>query len=111
MEGPAFVKWIERTLIEYDIPKEDFYANSGISTANMSQWRTGDYNPSPRSVKKAEDYFAKKQKESPVTGEGNEVLKAIQSDPIKFKIAKWISSLDQDKLKRVEIILDNAFEI
>lgn len=70
MEGPAFVKWIERTLIEYDIPKEDFYANSGISTANMSQWRTGDYKPSARSVKKAEDYFAKKQKENPtVSGE------------------------------------------
>ena len=70
MEGPAFVKWIERNLIENDISKDTFYAESGISTATMSQWRSGDYKPSARSVKKAEDFFANQKIKNPtVSGE------------------------------------------
>ena len=59
MTGPVFVKWIETTLFQNDISKETFYAESGISTANMAQWRSGDYNPSKRSVQKAELFFEK----------------------------------------------------
>lgn len=65
MDGPAFVKWIETLLIQNDISKEVFYSESGISTANMTQWRAGDYNPSKRSIEKVERFFESKQKETP----------------------------------------------
>lgn len=65
MEGPAFVKWIETTLIQNDISKETFYSESGISTANMTQWRAGEYNPSKKSIAKAERFFGGRQKEKP----------------------------------------------
>lgn len=64
MDGPSFVKWIESSLIQNDIPKDVFYAESGISTANMTQWRSGDYNPSKKSVAKVEMFFSRKLKSS-----------------------------------------------
>ena len=68
MDGPEFVKWIETTLIQNDIPKEVFYAESGISTANMSQWRSGEFKPSSKSIAKAEAFFEKyAKKEKPAT--------------------------------------------
>ena len=65
MDGPAFVKWIETLLIQNDISKEVFYSESGISTANMTQWRAGDNNPSKRSIEKVERFYESKQKETP----------------------------------------------
>lgn len=69
MDGPEFVKWIETTLIQNDIPKEVFYAESGISTANMSQWRSGEFKPSPKSIAKAKSFFEKcaEKKKSPAS--------------------------------------------
>jgi hypothetical protein len=71
LDGPAFVKWIETLLIQNDISKEVFYSESGISTANMTQWRAGDYNPSKRSIEKVERFFESKQKEKPATETGS----------------------------------------
>ena len=71
LEGPAFVKWIETMLIQNDISKETFYSESGISTANMTQWRAGDYNPSKKSVEKAKRFFESRQKEKPTTENGS----------------------------------------
>lgn len=72
MDGPAFVKWIETMLILNDISKETFYSESGISTANMTQWRAGDYNPSKKSIEKAERFFENRQKEKPALSEEDE---------------------------------------
>lgn len=60
-------------LILNDISKETFYSESGISTANMTQWRAGDYNPSKKSIEKAERFFENRQKEKPTTPEGSEL--------------------------------------
>ena len=75
MEGPAFVKWIETMLIQNDISKETFYSESGISTANMTQWRSGEYNPSKKSIAKAERFFDGRKKEKPTTSEYSELSK------------------------------------
>ena len=58
MRGSDFVRAIESLLIERGIPKEVFYSQSGISSANMSQWRRGKYDPSDAAIKKAENYFS-----------------------------------------------------
>ena len=57
MDGLAFVQLIEAELKKRGISKEDFYQQSGISSATMSQWRKGIYSPSSAAVKKIEAYF------------------------------------------------------
>lgn len=57
MDGFAFVQMIETELKQRGISKEKFYAESGISSATMSQWRKGIYSPSSAAIKKIENYF------------------------------------------------------
>lgn len=63
MNGVDFVKEIETKLIKFDIPKDVFYAESGVSTANMSQWRTGKFNPSSKAIEKVNAFFNRYKKE------------------------------------------------
>ena len=53
------MQYIEANLLVKEISKELFYKESGITTASMSQWRSGKHNPSEKAVKKAEDFFNK----------------------------------------------------
>lgn len=92
MDGPAFVKWIETLLLQNDISKEVFYSESGISTANMTQWRAGDYNPSKRSIEKVERFFESKQKETPTLQMENE------------RIPGYSDLTDENKVKALEYI-------
>lgn len=57
MDGLSFVQKIEQELVKRKIPKEQFYRESGISSATMSQWRKRVYSPSSAAIKKIEDYF------------------------------------------------------
>lgn len=57
MDGLSFVQKIEQELVKRKIPKEQFYRESGISCATMSQWRKRVYSPSSAAIKKIEDYF------------------------------------------------------
>ena len=57
MDGLSFVQKIEQELVKRQIPKEQFYRESGISSATMSQWRKRVYSPSSAAIKKIEDYF------------------------------------------------------
>lgn len=82
MDGLAFVQMVEAELKRRGIPKEQFYRESGISSATMSQWRKRIYSPSSAAIKKIEEYlgitFSLEQKEkSPdqlVLTEGEEKL-------------------------------------
>lgn len=57
MDGLAFVQMVEIELKRRRIPKEQFYRESGISSATMSQWRKRIYSPSSAAIKKIEDYL------------------------------------------------------
>lgn len=57
MDGFAFVQMIETELKKRHITKEQFYKESGISSATMSQWRKRIYYPSSAAIKKIQDYF------------------------------------------------------
>lgn len=102
MTGPAFVKWIETTLLQNDIPKEVFYSKSGISTANMAQWRSGEYNPSKRSIDKAEQFFenyAKKEIAATLSSDGEKAYAAIFSQ---------LSPANQAKLHELALLYLDA---
>lgn len=68
MDGLAFVQMVERELKKRGIPKEQFYKESGISSATMSQWRKRIYSPSSAAIRKIEEYlgivFSIEQKEN-----------------------------------------------
>lgn len=74
MDGLAFVQMIEVELKKRNIPKEQFYKESGISSATMSQWRKRIYSPSSAAIAKIENYlgitFTIEQKEKAPTGSG-----------------------------------------
>lgn len=74
MDGLAFVQMVEVELKKRGIPKEQFYSESGISSATMSQWRKRIYSPSSAAIKKIEDYlgivFTIEQKEKAPTENG-----------------------------------------
>ena len=74
MDGLAFVQMIEVELKKRNIPKEQFYKESGISSATMSQWRKRIYSPSSAAIAKIENYlgitFTIEQKEIAPTGSG-----------------------------------------
>lgn len=69
MDGLAFVQMVETELKKRHISKEQFYRESGISSATMSQWRKRVYSPSSVAIKKIEEYlgieFSLEQKEKP----------------------------------------------
>lgn len=73
MDGLAFVQMVESELKRRGIPKEQFYKESGISSATMSQWRKRIYSPSSAAIKKIEEYlgivFSIEHKDAPTLTE------------------------------------------
>lgn len=53
MDTLAIIKRIEIRLSEIGMTKAGFYKKSGISSASLSQWRTGKYKPSEKNLLKA----------------------------------------------------------
>ena len=57
MDGLSFVQQIENELKSRGISKEQFYRESGISSATFSQWRKNIYSPSSAAIKKIEAFL------------------------------------------------------
>ena len=87
MDGLAFVQMVVIELKKRGIPKEQFYKESGISSATMSQWRKRIYSPSSAAIKKIEEYlglvFSIEQKEKAPADTGK---RSISDDEIKFAL-------------------------
>ena len=87
MDGLAFVQMVEIELKKRGIPKEQFYRESGISSATMSQWRKRIYSPSSAAIKKIEEYlgivFTIEQKEKAPAEPGK---RSVSDDDIKFAL-------------------------
>lgn len=54
MNGKEVARIVDSELASRGISKADFYAQSGVSSATMSQWRTGKYEPTPERLAKIE---------------------------------------------------------
>ena len=50
---PNILLRIEMRIAELNMPKQEFYEKSGISSASFSQWNTGAYKPSMKKIKSA----------------------------------------------------------
>ena len=53
MDTLAIIKRIEMRLSEIGMSKAEFYKQSGISSASLSQWRTGTYKPTEKKLSSA----------------------------------------------------------
>lgn len=97
MDGSEFVKQIETRLIMSGLTKELFYSESGISTANMSQWRTDKFRPSKKAVAKVEEFFDKysDKKENPTKTVLGEAIPGYDSlsEENKLKAQEYIALL------------------
>lgn len=116
MDGLAFVQMVEIELKKRHISKEQFYRESGISSATMSQWRKRIYSPSSAAIKKIEEYlgieFSLEQKNTPIPKkkderDGSEIMFALSRggeqeitdemfDEVK-KFAAYIAQREKDK--------------
>lgn len=107
MDGILFVRKIESMLAAKGKPKEEFYKESGITSAAMSQYRSGLYNPSKRTISKAAAYFGlsvedlTEQKEPPWP-------ETEAEDPLDREIFEHISKLSP--AKKV-LVLEKVMEI
>lgn len=54
MDGRTIARIVDSELASRGISKADFYAQSGVSSATLSQWRTGKYDPTPDKIAKIE---------------------------------------------------------
>lgn len=102
MDGLAFVQMVEVELKKRGIPKEQFYRESGISSATMSQWRKRIYSPSSAAIKKIEEYlgvvFTIEQKEKAPTTNGE---RSVSDAELKFALWGDCTDVDDDDLADV----------
>ena len=54
MDGKDIARIIDSELASRGIPKSEFYEKSGVSSATLSQWRTGKYDPTQDKLAKVE---------------------------------------------------------
>lgn len=73
MNSQEIVKIIEAELKRQKIPKTKFYADVGIKSGHMSNWRTGNNDPSIRTLVKISEYLGLDllgKKEAPPANDG-----------------------------------------
>lgn len=84
MDGKTIARIVDSVLASRGISKTEFYEKSGVSSATMSQWRTGKYDPTPDKLAQIEKClgisFADNKKSSMDT-ETAELLESIRSRP------------------------------
>lgn len=54
MDGKEVARIVDSELASRGMSKAEFYALSGVSSATMSQWRTGKYEPTPEKLARIE---------------------------------------------------------
>ena len=84
MDGITAARIVDSELASRGISKADFYVGSGISSATLSQWRTGKYDPTPDKLAKAEQYLGIKfadYENQTMDSETAELLEQIRSRP------------------------------
>lgn len=87
----------------------------GVSEATVSRWESGDIANMRRdriallaSALRTTPGFVmtgKENEEQPTTTKDDELLNALQSDPTKLMLARWICRLNEEQLQMVEGIL------
>lgn len=93
MDGKELAKFIDEELDARGLKKKSFYEATGISSATLSQWRVGRYNPSEDNLVAVERFF------------GVQFLTFVDLDAENKKSPETeVSELDSDSIKILELI-------
>lgn len=105
---------IDAIIAKPEIVKGDFYKESGVSSATLSQWRNGTYYPSQKKLADAAEYLNvsvkyleygnEPQKEKP-TAQGGELTEKDVA------LVKWFRSLPEEKLRAILVSQDAPEEL
>lgn len=106
MDTLAIIKRIEIRLSEIGMTKAEFYKKSGISSASLSQWRTGKYKPSEKNLAKAAEVLGvsysyllngvEEKEIAPTTAGKSDVL-----DEVDIAFYNHFKELDEDQQETV----------
>lgn len=106
MDTLAIIKRIEIRLSEIGMTKAEFYKKSGISSASLSQWRTGKYKPSEKNLVKAAEVLGvsysyllngvEEKEIAPTTAGKSDVL-----DEVDIAFYNHFKELDEDQQETV----------
>lgn len=82
MDGITAARIIDSELASRGMSKADFYVESGVSSATLSQWRTGKYDPTPDKLAKVEKClgisFADYEKSDTIDSDTADLLQSIR---------------------------------
>ena len=83
MTGKKVVQIVEQNLAKSRISKQQFYDQTGISSATFSQWRSGMYNPSAEKLRQIESVLgiSFSDYEKPKDTEAEDILESIRNRP------------------------------
>lgn len=99
---------VELLLVAKNIPKEQFYAESGISSASFSQWKSGKYAPSINKIYQMANYLdvsaeyllgTEEQKKGPPPA-GDELSE------VKKKVLDRLNKMSDQEVQKVIELLD-----
>lgn len=107
MDGKEFVRRVDFLLAVQNPSKNkgEFYEKSGISSASMSQYRTGSFNVSIKQIEKAASYFGITVDEFVAEKESNAEVKNENMSEIKKSAIDMIADMDDDQVKKLIIII------
>lgn len=83
IDGITAARVVDAELASRGIPKSWFYSQSGVSSATLSQWRTGKYDPTPDKLAQIEKCLGinfSNYEKSEMDDETAEVLQWIRED-------------------------------
>ena len=83
IDGITAARVVDAELASRGIPKSWFYSQSGVSSATLSQWRTGKYDPTPDKLAQIEKCLGinfSNYEKSEMDDEAAEVLQWIRED-------------------------------
>lgn len=120
MDGKEIAKFIDSEIEKRGLKKKSFYEATKISSATLSQWRTGTYNPSDENIKQVETFFGVKitskideikkdpsvMSDEEVDAELYEILSALKDRPELRALFRAAQGTDADNVRRVADMLE-----
>lgn len=110
-EIDAILTRIEIRMAELGMSKEDFYTQSGISSASYSQWNTGAHKPTKKKLADAARVL-KVSLEYLLTGENeNKPAENGELTPCMLEVIDLFKDIDAEKQSRLLEIIRNARDL
>ena len=81
LDAKLLARRIDAFLATNGIPKSDFFEQTGISSATLSQWRTGKFTPSRKSIREIETFTRMKINELLGASQRNNVNPQYMASP------------------------------